>query len=71
MYAELQILSPLVPTREIYFLCYCKQHTEGIWAMVEVSVDGIRDNPPPALMRCRRGPSGMLIQDKSLTATAR
>ncbi len=26
MYAELQILSPLVPTREIYFLRYCKQH---------------------------------------------
>ncbi|CAK9198064.1 unnamed protein product [Sphagnum troendelagicum] len=71
MYAELQILSPLVPTREIYSLRYCKQHTEGIWAMLEVSVDGIRDNPPPSLMRYRRRPSGMCIQDKSLTATAR
>jgi homeobox-leucine zipper protein len=71
MYAELQILSPLVPTREIYSLRYCKQHTEGIWAMLEVSVDGIRDNPPLSLMRCRRRPSGMFIQDKSLTATAR
>ncbi len=57
MYAELQILSPLVPTREIYSLRYCKQHTEGIWAMLEVSVDGIRDNPPLSLMRCRRRPS--------------
>jgi homeobox-leucine zipper protein len=71
MYAELHILSPLVPTREIYFLRHCKQHTEGIWPMVEVSVDGIRDNPPPSLMRSRRRPSGMLIQDKSLTGTAR
>jgi homeobox-leucine zipper protein len=71
MYAELRILSPLVPTREIYSLRCCKQHTEGIWAMLEVSVDGIRDNPPPSLMRCRRRPSGMFIQDKSLTATAR
>ncbi|CAM6012247.1 unnamed protein product [Sphagnum balticum] len=65
MYAELQVLSPLVPTREIYFLRYCKQHAEGIWAVVDVSVDSIRDNPPPSLMRCRRRPSGMLIQDTS------
>jgi homeobox-leucine zipper protein len=65
MYAELQVLSPVVPTREIYFLRYCKQHAEGIWAVVDVSVDSIRDNPPPSLMRCRRRPSGMLIQDTS------
>jgi homeobox-leucine zipper protein len=63
MYAELQVLSPLVPTREIYFLRYCKQHAEGVWAVVDVSVDSLRDNPPPSLMRCRRRPSGMLIQD--------
>lgn len=63
MYAELQVLSPLVPTREIYFLRYCKQHAEGVWAVVDVSVDSLRDNPPPSLMRCRRRPSGVLIQD--------
>jgi homeobox-leucine zipper protein len=57
------VLSPLVPTREIYFLRYCKQHAEGVWAVVDVSVDSLRDNPPPSLMRCRRRPSGMLIQD--------
>jgi homeobox-leucine zipper protein len=55
----------LVPTREIYFLRYCKQHAEGVWAVVDVSVDSIRDNPPPCLMRCRRRPSGMLIQETS------
>jgi homeobox-leucine zipper protein len=65
MNAELQVLSPLVPTREIYFLRYCKQHAEGVWAVVDVSVDSIRDNPPPSLMRCRRRPSGMLIQETS------
>ncbi len=63
MYSELQVLSPLVPTRELYFLRYCKQHAEGVWAVVDVSVDSLRDNPPPSLMRCRRRPSGMLIQD--------
>lgn len=63
MYAELQVLSPLVPTREIYFLRYCKQHAEGVWAVVDVSVESLRDNPPPSLMRCRRRPSGILIQD--------
>ncbi|CAM6056711.1 unnamed protein product [Sphagnum tenellum] len=65
MYAELQVLSPVVPTREIYFLRYCKQHAEGVWAVVDVSVDSIRDNAPPCLMRCRRRPSGMLIQETS------
>lgn len=63
MYAETQLLSPLVPTREMYFLRYCKQHAEGIWAVVDVSIDSLRDNPPPALMLCRRRPSGCLIQD--------
>ncbi|KAJ7529433.1 hypothetical protein O6H91_15G050200 [Diphasiastrum complanatum] len=63
MYSELQVLSPLVPTREFYFLRYCKQHVEGVWAVVDVSVDVLRDNPPPSLMRCRRRPSGYLIQD--------
>ncbi|CAK9230239.1 unnamed protein product [Sphagnum troendelagicum] len=65
MNAELQVLSPLVTTPEIYFLRYCKQHAEGVWAVVDVSVDSIRDNPPPCLMRCRRRPSGMLIQETS------
>lgn len=63
MYAELQLLSPLVPTREIYFLRFCKQHGEGVWAVVDVSVDSLRDNPPPSLMRCRRRPSGYLVQE--------
>ncbi|KAJ7525418.1 hypothetical protein O6H91_17G050200 [Diphasiastrum complanatum] len=62
MYAELQLLSPLVPTRELYFLRYCKQHAEGLWAVVDVSIDILRDNLPCSQMRCRRRPSGYLIQ---------
>ncbi|KAJ7570660.1 hypothetical protein O6H91_01G130500 [Diphasiastrum complanatum] len=61
MYVELQVLSPLVPTRELYFLRYCKQHAEGFWAVVDVSVDMLRA-PSPSI-RCRRRPSGYVIQD--------
>ncbi|XP_024514927.1 homeobox-leucine zipper protein MERISTEM L1 isoform X2 [Selaginella moellendorffii] len=59
---ELQILSPLVPTREFFFLRYCKQHSERVWAIVDVSIDGLRDNPAPQL-RCRMRPSGFFIED--------
>lgn len=41
MHAELQVLSPLVPIREVLFLRFCKQHAEGLWAVVDVSVDAI------------------------------
>ncbi|XP_022136006.1 homeobox-leucine zipper protein HDG2-like [Momordica charantia] len=60
MTSELQVPSPLVPTRESYFVRYCKQHGEGNWAVVDVSLDNLR--PAPAL-RCRRRPSGCLIQE--------
>eukprot|EP01018_Ginkgo_biloba_P016723 Gb_16030 [translate_table: standard] len=63
MYAEFQVPSPLVPTRENYFLRYCKQHSDGVWAVVDVSLDSLRGNPPPSMLRCRRRPSGCLIQE--------
>ncbi|KAL5700253.1 Homeobox-leucine zipper protein PROTODERMAL FACTOR 2 [Ranunculus cassubicifolius] len=60
MTAELHVLSPLVPTREVFFLRYCKLHAEGIWAVVDVSLDHLR---PSSVIRCRRRPSGCLIQE--------
>lgn len=65
MNAELQVLSPLVPIREANFLRFCKQLSESTWAIVDVSVDGIRDSPSsqPAAAKCRRLPSGCLVQD--------
>ncbi|PON68743.1 Octamer-binding transcription factor [Parasponia andersonii] len=60
MTAEFQVPSPLVPTRESYYVRYCKQHTDGTWAVVDVSLDNLR--PSPAV-RCRRRPSGCLIQE--------
>lgn len=60
MSAEFQVPSPLVPTRENYFVRYCKQHADGTWAVVDVSLDSLRPSPT---VRCRRRPSGCLIQE--------
>ncbi|KAK4364216.1 hypothetical protein RND71_015574 [Anisodus tanguticus] len=60
MTAEFQVPSPLVPTRENYFVRYCKQHADGTWAVVDVSLDNMRPN---SVSRCRRRPSGCLIQE--------
>ncbi|CAA3027265.1 homeobox-leucine zipper MERISTEM L1-like [Olea europaea subsp. europaea] len=60
MTAEFQVPSPLVPTRENYFARYCKQHGDGTWAVVDVSLDNIRAT---SISRCRRRPSGCLIQE--------
>ncbi|KAK8940593.1 Homeobox-leucine zipper protein ROC5 [Platanthera zijinensis] len=66
MHAELQVLSPLVPIREVSFLRFCKQLADGAWAVVDVSVDGIRDNNGCVSVSgssCRRLPSGCVVQD--------
>lgn len=59
MTAEFQVPSPLVPTRENYFVRYCKQQPDdGAWAVVDVSLDYLRPTPTS---RTRRRPSGCLI----------
>lgn len=65
MHAELQVLSPLVPVREVNFLRFCKQHAEGVWAVVDVSIDSIREpsSGAPTFPHSRRLPSGCLVQD--------
>ncbi|KAL8554334.1 hypothetical protein ACS0TY_002499 [Phlomoides rotata] len=65
MHAELQVLSPLVPVREVTFLRFCKQHAEGVWAVVDVSVDTIRQasGGVQSYPSCRRLPSGCVVQD--------
>ncbi|KAG9153315.1 hypothetical protein Leryth_018032 [Lithospermum erythrorhizon] len=61
MIAEFQLPSPIVPTREVYFVRYCKQHTDGTWAVVDVSLDNLHPNSMPS--RCRRRPSGCVIHE--------
>ncbi|KAL0428923.1 UNVERIFIED_CONTAM: Homeobox-leucine zipper protein ANTHOCYANINLESS 2 [Sesamum radiatum] len=65
MNAALQVLSPLVPVREVNFLRFCKQHAEGVWAVVDVSIDTIRETSGGATTfpNCRRLPSGCVVQD--------
>nr|CAB3480213.1 unnamed protein product [Digitaria exilis] len=60
MSMEFQVPSPLVPTRESYFARYCKNNPDGSWAVVDVSLDGLRPSP---VLKCRRRPSGCLIQE--------
>ncbi|KAK2649971.1 hypothetical protein Ddye_017460 [Dipteronia dyeriana] len=61
MTAEFQVPSPLVPTRQCHYLRYCKQLVEDTWAVVDVSLDNILQ--PNRAVRCRRRPSGCLIQE--------
>ncbi|CAN8245805.1 unnamed protein product [Cochlearia groenlandica] len=69
MYAELQVLSPLVPTREAYFLRYVEQNAEnGNWAIVDFPIDSFHDQIQPQNTtntphEYKRKPSGCIIQD--------
>ncbi|KAK1392734.1 Homeobox-leucine zipper protein ANTHOCYANINLESS 2 [Heracleum sosnowskyi] len=64
MHAEIQVISPLVPTRQVRFLRFCKQHGDGVWAVVDVSIDVIQEVPNgQTFMHCRRLPSGCVVQD--------
>ncbi|GKC71322.1 homeobox-leucine zipper protein HDG5, partial [Tanacetum coccineum] len=64
MYAELQMLSPLVPTREIHFLRYCARNANnGSWAIIDFPLDSFHETYQPSLTRYKRRPSGCIIQD--------
>ncbi|EEF46443.1 homeobox protein, putative [Ricinus communis] len=65
MFAEVQMLTPMVPTREVYFVRYCKQLSAEQWAIVDVSIDNVEDNIDASLVKCRKRPSGCIIEDKS------
>jgi hypothetical protein len=65
MFAELQMLTPMVATREVYFVRYCKQLSAEQWAIVDVSVDKVENNIDASLVKCRKRPSGCIIEDKS------
>lgn len=63
MHAEVQLLSPLVPVRPVRILRFCKQHAEGVWAVVDVSVEMGHDANSQPFISCRRLPSGCIVQD--------
>ncbi|KAG6754494.1 hypothetical protein POTOM_042533 [Populus tomentosa] len=62
--AEFQLISPFVPVRQVKFLRLCKHLTEGVWAVVDVSIDANQENlNAQAPVTCKRLPSGCIIQD--------
>ncbi|KAM7491638.1 hypothetical protein LguiA_034559 [Lonicera macranthoides] len=63
MQAEIQIISPLVPVRAVKFLRYCKQHAEGVWAVVDVSIHIPESSNAHSSVYYRRLPSGCIVQD--------
>lgn len=63
MSAEFQMPSPLFATRERQFVRYCKQHTDGSWAIVDVSLDTLRPGATASSSCGRRRPSGCLIRE--------
>ncbi|XP_061343072.1 homeobox-leucine zipper protein HDG5-like isoform X2 [Gastrolobium bilobum] len=64
MYAEFQVLSPLVSTRETHFLRYCQQNAEqGTWVIVDFPIDSFHENFHPSYPRYCRRCSGCVIQD--------
>ncbi|KAL0299492.1 UNVERIFIED_CONTAM: Homeobox-leucine zipper protein HDG1 [Sesamum radiatum] len=64
MQAEFQVLSPMVPLRQVKFIRFCKQHGQDLWAVVDVSVDTISDGiRGTTSVNCRRLPSGCIVQN--------
>ncbi|KAE8705305.1 Homeobox-leucine zipper family protein [Hibiscus syriacus] len=63
MVAEFQVLSPFVPVRRVRFVRFCKHLSDGVWAVVDVSIDPSNAANPPMFANCRRLPSGCIIQD--------
>lgn len=60
--AEFQVISPLVPKRQVTFLRYCKELRHGLWVVVDVTPD-----QNPTLLSdggsINRLPSGLFIED--------
>ncbi|WVZ21896.1 hypothetical protein V8G54_000440 [Vigna mungo] len=71
MFAELQMLTPMVPTREVYFVRCCKQLSDEKWAIIDVSIDKVEHNIDASLEKCRKRPSGCIIEDNGLAFGAR
>lgn len=61
MYEEMHILSPMVPPREFCFIRYCRLVEVGVWVIVDVSFDSLRDDVP--LSRTWKFPSGCMIHE--------
>ncbi|CAM0882599.1 unnamed protein product [Alopecurus aequalis] len=66
MFAEVQTLTPMVPTREFCFARYCKKLATEKWAIVDVSFDkaGGHLHASP-LVKCWKNSSGCIIEEQT------
>ncbi|KAM0005941.1 putative homeobox-leucine zipper protein GLAB [Helianthus debilis subsp. tardiflorus] len=58
MKAEIQLISPLVPVRVLKFIRFAKQQAEGMWIVVDLSIDSGMEGHVT-----RRCPSGCILHD--------
>ncbi|MFS7902247.1 putative homeobox-leucine zipper protein GLAB [Helianthus anomalus] len=58
MKAEIQLISPLVPVRVLKFIRFTKQQAEGMWIVVDLSIDSRMEGHIT-----RRFPSGCILHD--------
>ncbi|KAK7331293.1 hypothetical protein VNO77_25515 [Canavalia gladiata] len=63
MYEEMHVLSPLVQSREFYFLRYCEQVEASIWVIADVSLDYNKEES--SHLGSWRFPSGCMIHEIS------
>ncbi|EPS72936.1 hypothetical protein M569_01817, partial [Genlisea aurea] len=65
IHAEIQMLTPMVPAREMQFIRHCKKLSATDWAILDISVDKIEEKMDLISNKCRKRPSGCIIEDKS------
>ncbi|KAG6481865.1 hypothetical protein ZIOFF_058488 [Zingiber officinale] len=63
MYEELQVLSPVVPTRELCFLRCCQPIQQGVWVVADISVDFPRAIQFAPASQSKKLPSGCLVEE--------
>ncbi|XP_025815339.1 LOW QUALITY PROTEIN: homeobox-leucine zipper protein ROC9-like [Panicum hallii] len=67
MFAEVQTLTPLIPTREVHFLRHCKKLTADKWAVVDVSLEDVELDAQTSSTACKclKKPSGCVIEEQT------
>ncbi|XP_073284108.1 homeobox-leucine zipper protein HDG11-like [Primulina huaijiensis] len=64
MYEELQMLTALLPIRQLYFLRLCQEIKQGTWAVIDVSYDlPQQESQFTSSCKAHKLPSGCLIQE--------
>ncbi|KAH9321379.1 hypothetical protein KI387_016018, partial [Taxus chinensis] len=63
MFAEFQVLSHMVSTRQTYFFRYSQRHINGMWVVVDISTESLNGNASASVGHYHKHPSGCTIQE--------